>query len=309
MATFDAGAEAYDRARPGYPAEAFADLVALCGLDAASTVLEIGCGTGQATRDLAPLVGRVRCVERGPALANLAHVNLTGLGNVEVTTSTFERFESDERFDAIVSATAFHWLDPAVAYPKVASLLRPGGHLALLTNAHGAGGTHTDARITPPLRDLHRRLAPEIGDWTFATYEEIAADAMAGGDIAAVWSRIDRRVFEPVAVSELFDPPTVRTYSWLATYDRDGYLEMLGTQSSYGLMEPGRRADLLARIGALVDEHLGGTVTKEYVTVLAVASRPTPDEAMAALEAELARHETPGATRQSVLTDLDIDRR
>lgn len=272
VATFDAGAAAYDRARPGYPAEAIADLVDLCALDAASSVLEVGCGTGQATRLLAPLVRRVRCVERGSALADLARANLASAPGVTVTTSAFEDFDpAGERFDAVVSATAFHWLDPAAAYPKVAALLRPAGRLALLTNAHGDAGTHTDPRLAEQVRELHRRLAPEIGSWQFPPHEAVRADATAGGDIAAVWSRVDRRVYEPVPVDGLFEPPSVRTYPWLARYDRDGYLEMLGTQSSYALMDADRRAELFAGIGALVDEHLGGTVTKEYVTVLAVA--------------------------------------
>jgi len=45
--------ELYDRVRPAYPGELFADLVAITGLDRRSPVLEVGCGTGQATRSLA----------------------------------------------------------------------------------------------------------------------------------------------------------------------------------------------------------------------------------------------------------------
>src|SRR5579875_495070 len=52
-----------------------------------------------------------------------------------------------------------------------------------------------------------------------------------------------------------------------------GYLALLASQSSYALMEPSRREELLDAIGGLIDNQLGGMVTKEYVTVLAVAAR------------------------------------
>jgi SAM-dependent methyltransferase len=56
----------YDRVRPGYPDELFADLATITGVDEKATVLEVGCGTGQATRSLARLGGSVTAVERGP---------------------------------------------------------------------------------------------------------------------------------------------------------------------------------------------------------------------------------------------------
>src|SRR5690242_18638862 len=54
---FDEVASLYDRVRPGYPDELFADLADVTGLGAGSAVLEVGCGTGQATRALAALAG------------------------------------------------------------------------------------------------------------------------------------------------------------------------------------------------------------------------------------------------------------
>ncbi|MGB6163541.1 MAG: hypothetical protein WCF33_09885 [Pseudonocardiaceae bacterium] len=48
---------------------------------------------------------------------------------------------------------------------------------------------------------------------------------------------------------------------------------MLASQSSYALMNPTRRERLLEAVGRVIDEHLGGTVTKEYITVLAIARR------------------------------------
>lgn len=271
---FDRIAGLYDQARPGYPPEAVIDLVQICGVDSSSRVLEIGCGTGQLTRDLAASGARIVCVESGSSLADAARANLSRWPNVEVITTKFEDFDSPaSSFDLVVSATAFHWIDPEVSYAKAAMLLEERGKLALLTNAHSRGGTHTDERIAEPIRQLHRRLAPEVGDWDFPTTKDIQQRAHAGGDIASVWARVERKLSDPPSVEQLFGPPTVETYPWLATYDRDAYLAMLSSQSSYALMDQVRHDELLASIGALIDEKLEGTVTKEYVTVMAIAAR------------------------------------
>jgi len=274
---FDRIARLYDCARPGYPAAAVADLRALCRIAEPSEVLEIGCGTGQLTRDLAAMGAQIRCVEAGAELAELARRNLSRSPNVEVTTSTFESFACrPASFDVVVSATAFHWIDPNLSYAKAASVLRPGGHLALLTNAHSAGGTHTAEVFGEAVRDLHRRLAPEVGAWTFPNADEIDLRAKTGGDIAEVWGRVDRRLWDPPPVADLFESPTVHTYRWIVSYDPDGYLAMLASQSSYALMDERTRDELLDGIRRLISRHLGDVVTKEYVTILAVARRRIP---------------------------------
>jgi SAM-dependent methyltransferase len=82
--------ELYDRVRPAYPDELFADLVAITGMDRQSSVLEVGCGTGQATRSLAALGYSVTAIEPGAGMAALARQRLAAFSNVEVENSTFD---------------------------------------------------------------------------------------------------------------------------------------------------------------------------------------------------------------------------
>ncbi len=211
--TFDRSAAVYAAVRPNYPAEAIAELISRCALGPASRVLEIGCGTGQATWDVATSGCTMRCLEPGPELARIARQNLTSCPNVEIVVSTFE--EADEEpgsYDAVVSATAFHWVDPALGYPKAARLLRPDGALALLSNVHVGGGTQD--QLSRDVQALHRRIAPEVGSWTFPSVEAIRGRAEGGGDIAAVWSRIERKFADAPVVGDLFEPPWVSTYPW-----------------------------------------------------------------------------------------------
>ncbi len=74
--TFDEAPELYDRVRPGYPEEVFEDLATLGRLRPRSRILELGCGTGQATVPLAKRGFEVVAVELGAGLADVARRNL-----------------------------------------------------------------------------------------------------------------------------------------------------------------------------------------------------------------------------------------
>ena len=125
---FDQVAELYDRARPGYPPELYDDLVELAGLGRGARVLEIGCGTGQATIPLAERGLDIVCVELGESLAAVARRRLAAFPGVRVVTADFEDWEPETAgFDAVVAFTAFHWLDPVLRFEKAARLLGPEG--------------------------------------------------------------------------------------------------------------------------------------------------------------------------------------
>lgn len=131
--TFDTVAEQYERARPMYPEELVDDLVAATGLDRTSRVLEIGCGTGKLTRALVARGLDVTGVEPG---ANLAAVARRVVPEARIIVARFEDWTSDDTYDVIACATAWHWLDPAVAPAKAHGLLRAGGTLAVIGTHH-----------------------------------------------------------------------------------------------------------------------------------------------------------------------------
>ncbi len=268
---FDGVADTYDRARPGYPEALFADLRST-GLLPGSTALEIGCGTGQATRQLAEVAADVWCVELGPTLAERAREHLADLRHVHVLVGSFEEIELPlGQFDLVFSATAFHWVDPSVGFERAASILKPSGTLALATNAHVAGGTQVE--ILDDVAALQEAIYPEIGPWKFPLSSDTFASALAGGDIAHVWARIERSFQRPPDVHALFDPPLVCTYEWTASYTSESYLDMLATQSPYIRLDVDRRSRLFDGIARLIESRLDGTVTKLYLAILAVAGR------------------------------------
>ncbi len=100
-------------------------------------VLEIGCGTGQATLPLAERGCNVAGVEMGENLARMARSKVERYPNVRIVTARFEDWDPrGASFDMVFAATAWHWLDPRLRYWKAAQVLRPAGVLAFTSGGH-----------------------------------------------------------------------------------------------------------------------------------------------------------------------------
>ncbi|GII88324.1 methyltransferase type 11 [Sphaerisporangium siamense] len=253
-ATFTEDAELYDRARPGYPVELYDDLAEVAGVGTGCRVLEIGCGTGQATVPLAERGCRVLAVELGEAMARVARRNLSGFPQAEVVVSSFEDWTPPERpFDVVFSATAFHWVDPAVRVVKSAACLRPGGTIATVATHHVAGGSDAFFRES---QDCYERFDPST------------PKGLRLSDASAV-AKDGRELDE----SPLFGPVRFFRYERDITYTTGQYLDVLRTYSNHRALDAPVRDALLACVGSLIDRRHGGRITKRYLTELRVAHR------------------------------------
>jgi SAM-dependent methyltransferase len=132
-ATFDTVASLYDEVRPGYPAVIIDAVIERSGLPAEGRILEIGCGTGQITRPFARRGYAILALELGPSLAALAAEHLRPYPQVRVVYVAFEHWLIErEAFDLVLSAQAFHWIDPALGLARAAEVLKPQGAIALV---------------------------------------------------------------------------------------------------------------------------------------------------------------------------------
>jgi SAM-dependent methyltransferase len=244
-ATFGEVAEQYDNARPVPPTEVFDDLVELARLTPGAHVLEIGCGTGQATLPLAERGLSVLAVELGASLAELARRKLAAFPQVEIVTSSFEDWDpAAELFDAVVSFNAFHWLDPEVRFAKPASVLRPGGSLCVFGSAFVV---HDGADPT----------------WLGVVRDEAAT---AGFEPRHLDDARDRS--GEFLEHGHFVEVERKTYLSEPTYEVDDYAALLGTMSTYRRLADDVRGRLFKRI-----RGAGGSVRPTRYDVLYVARR------------------------------------
>ena len=127
--SFGSVAEAYDRGRPAYPAEAVGWLTG----GEAKVVLELGAGTGKLTRELVDQGHAVFATEPDEAMLAILRERVP---EVSAKVATAEEIPANDRsVDVVVVAQAFHWFDHEVALPEIARVLKPGGHLALVWNS------------------------------------------------------------------------------------------------------------------------------------------------------------------------------
>jgi SAM-dependent methyltransferase len=123
--SFGAVAGEYDRLRPGPSPEALEWLLP----SSATAVLEFGAGTGVLTRLLKERVPHVIAIEPDDRMRAL----LSRTPGIEVLAGRAEDLPaSDASCDAVLAASAWHWVDEQRAVPEVARVLRPGGRLALV---------------------------------------------------------------------------------------------------------------------------------------------------------------------------------
>ncbi|MFJ7278767.1 class I SAM-dependent methyltransferase [Kitasatospora sp. NPDC098663] len=125
--SFGAIAEAYERFRPGYPDELFGTVAAYAGRPV-RTALEIGAGTGKATRLFAGHGVDVTATE--PDAAMLAELRKAAPPNVRTVRAAFEDLRPGGTYGLVYAAAALHWTRPEGRWSRVAALLEPGGVFA-----------------------------------------------------------------------------------------------------------------------------------------------------------------------------------
>lgn len=129
---FQAGAAAYEAARPGYPPEAISLLKSTLGINRRKRVCDLAAGTGKLTRELLGTGAEVVAVEPVTAMRRRLEDVLPEVDVVEGTAEDIPLL--DRSVDAVTVGQAFHWFDADLALEEIARVLRRGGGLALIWN-------------------------------------------------------------------------------------------------------------------------------------------------------------------------------
>jgi SAM-dependent methyltransferase len=221
--SFGPAAEAYERYRPGYPAEA----VAWVAGETPRPVLDLGAGTGKLTRALLAAGHEVVAVEPDAAM-RAAFAAL--LPEVEVLAGAAEGLPlRDGSVDVVVAGQAFHWFDLERALPEIARVLRPGGTFGVLANLRDES--------VPWVAELGAVLHGEDG--TGYSHEGDWPESF--GPLFGVVERADFPHVHEIDVEELVGLAASRSYALtLPDAERD---ELLARVEAIGAQEAQRAQD------------------------------------------------------------------
>ena len=271
---FDEIAAEYDRRRPAYPDELVDQACQVAGIGSGAQVLEVGCGSGQLTRSLAARGLHVTALEPGTSLIALARQNLEGAGKVEFVNAQFEdALLPREQFQAVFSASAFHWVDPEVSWQKAADVLVPGGTLALVQYC-GIEEPRSKRDQEASLAAI-RKVAPDIAD-SWPAYRDLDA-TLAGmeqrsGNVSEVWAWLGSYDIGQDYAGRLFGDVQVAVMPKLSEYTPDKLNALVRTLSFYARLSPGQR-QTLEREHEAIYERLGRPIRASTVAALVTARR------------------------------------
>jgi SAM-dependent methyltransferase len=216
--SFGQAADLYDRARPGYPAEAIQWALAAAEPPAAR-VADLGAGTGIMTRQLIGLGYDVLAIEPDALMRQrLAAATPTATavaGTAEATSLP------DAAVDAAIAAQSYHWFDQDRAHAEVGRVVRPGGVFAAIWN----------------LRD---ESAPWVAEFTTIVN---GVRGKADDDHSATH-------FGP-----LFSPPERGLFEHTVTHTAESLVDLLRSRSYYLTAEPNQQQDLEVRVRELAARH------------------------------------------------------
>jgi SAM-dependent methyltransferase len=247
--------ETYDAVRPGHPDEVYDVLRDRCGLAPGSKVLEMGPGTGKATRRLLDLgAGPLVAIEPDPALADYLRTAFGDRVEVRVTTLEDAELEPGE-YDLAAAASAFHWVEEDAGLEKLRGTVRPRGWVALWWTSFGdeLRPDPFSRALDPLFEDIpHGPSGPSEGRPPFARDAEhrLAALAKAG-----------------------FDEPAHLDVRWSREWDTSGIRGLYSTFSPLSVLEPERRNEFLDSVARVAEVEFGGRVERPLVTSLYTARR------------------------------------
>jgi SAM-dependent methyltransferase len=252
---FDNIPDIYDRVRPRYPAAAFDEI--FVRLPPSPPIIEIGPGTGQATRDLLARGAHVLAVELGAAMAAKLQSNFRDEPGLEILVSSFEAAPVPAAaFDALFSATAYWWVSSPERMTKPVQILkRPAGLMAILDTMQ------VDAEAD---RGYFER--------SHAVYETHGVAPSGGYHRAPPPDAVVPPIVAELEQSPLYRDVELYRYRADQTYSTSQYADLVRTYSGSQAMTDHAREALIADLSGLIDAEFGGTVTKPLVMTLALAN-------------------------------------
>jgi len=251
---FDESATYYDKYRPSYPDEMIDFIINKTGISKESKIVEIGAGSGKATKLFAQKSLSMFCIEPGENLVKLGKKNFENHIGIEYHKARFEEWNCpEEAFDLAISAQAFHWVPKPIGYQKCAQTLKSGGFIGLFWNHYMESTNQVDKELL--------ELADKYGSIPlFYLMSDDNSEKRIAFNINSIES------------SDYFKNVAIHKYPWEQTYTAEEYLGFLKTGNGYLSLNENERAYVEKEVIDIINRH-GGTLTRTYICVLYLANK------------------------------------
>ena len=237
--TFYENADGYRKYRPGYPGTIRDRIIDVIEPDEECRILEVGCGTGQATGFFQEYSPIQTCIDPGINLLQMCERRFPGY---EYVCTRFEDYDGKRgTFNLIYAATSFHWVEKGLRYIKSANLLKNGAHLVVLTDRH----TKNMQGFFTEVQEVYQTIATDM-KYTFG--------AESSDDIEK----------NPLSPELEFETDRILKYS------AGQYIGLLKTFSGHIALGPDRLDLLCSKIVDLIERHYEGKVEKTMTTLTSI---------------------------------------
>jgi ubiquinone/menaquinone biosynthesis C-methylase UbiE len=248
--TFNNDPEGYEKWRTKYCDELFEDIKQYSRLNEDSKVVEVGCGTGQATEQLLKTGCAIEAVELGANLAAYTEKKFADNEKFKVWNGEFEKYPYEKNsLNLVYSGTAFHWIPEEVGYSKVLDMLKPGGTIAVFWNKPFF--RREDDPLHQKIRSIYLKYAemghigpePKSKEDDTERYERIANSLKKYG-----FKNVEQKLYK-------------KTQSFLV----EDFIALLNTYSDHVSMDAAVREGFYDEIRSAINDF-GGSI-KQYDTM------------------------------------------
>lgn len=242
---FNSVVQDYAQARPNYPIEMLHDIENITKINHKSKILEIGCGTGQASELFVYHNYDLTAVELGDQMVAYVKDRFVNYANFRVIHSAFEDYVSTQLYDLFFAASAFHWIDPLIGYKKVNSHLKDTGYMVLCWNSKDEAAIKTD--ILQKLSDIYNECVPELAE--------------SRSNNKMIHSHEQR--MQQITESGYFTDLIYKSYPYERTCNANEYIQLLGTYSDHIALAQEKKQLLFSRVHELIVKN-GNQITIPY---------------------------------------------
>jgi len=232
--TFNTNAEQYEKSRPKYHKSILNIVSSVIEMNSSTRILEIGCGTGQATELFANTNACIHSIDIGEKLIEICKTKFRNYPNIEFEVIQYENYQSSIKYDLVFSATAYHWIMQPDGDIRTYNLLSDTGVFALFRNYHF---NHNDGFFieSQPIYEKYmgKRETAENDNYT----------------------KMNTELFEKVCSYDYF---------WRENYSIDDYIKLISTYSDHIALKKEDRDGLFFELIDLAESKYNGSIEKNY---------------------------------------------